>query len=326
MKNSDAVARYWRKSLFDSSYAHVTIGEGTRDGFLLQDGGAGEWRVHKDVLRGINHTQGGSFLLGIGGISRSTGRESMRHITPILLVPVLVDREGRTAPDFDAGGPWIQRALFFRPFSFADSEKSEWKVSTYPLLGNAGEKPVEDLPWENRWQVAMPMIDKLLKLISGGVNPWSRDNGAGFLEDMRGKVPEGWVVEKSVFFIPTPASEINRTKMTGPLLVAYDQIMEAMMSGKPPELINNFTRTGEHLKHRAQPLGMEDPIYTMQAHVAQIGDAFPLDRDQRRAAQTAAVMENGDILAVEGPPGTGKTALIQALVAERDGEIRTDES
>jgi hypothetical protein len=316
VKNSDAVARYWRKSLFDSSYAHVTIGEGTRDGFLLQDGGAGEWRVHKDVLRGINHTQGGSFLLGIGGISRSTGRESMRHITPILLVPVLVDREGRTAPDFDAGGPWIQRALFFRPFSFADSEKSEWKVSTYPLLGNAGEKPVEDLPWENRWQVAMPMIDKLLKLISGGVNPWSRDNGAGFLEDMRGKVPEGWVVEKSVFFIPTPASEINRTKMTGPLLVAYDQIMEAMMSGKPPELINNFTRTGEHLKHRAQPLGMEDPIYTMQAHVAQIGDAFPLDRDQRRAAQTAAVMENGDILAVEGPPGTGKTALIQALVAD----------
>ena len=43
MKNSDAVVRYWRKSLSDESYAHITIGEGTRDGLALRttNGGAG---------------------------------------------------------------------------------------------------------------------------------------------------------------------------------------------------------------------------------------------------------------------------------------------
>ena len=316
MKNSDAVVRYWRKSLSDESYAHITIGEGTRDGFLLQDGTAGDWKVHKDVLAGINHPDGGSFVLGIGALTRATGRESMRTIMPILMVPVEVNRKGDIVPDFNAGGPWLQRALFFRPFSFADSEKVEWKVSTYPLVGNAGDKPVQDLPWENRWQVAMPMVDKLVRVISGGVAGWSADNGESFVRDMVGKVPEGWVAEKSVFFIPAQAYEINRTRMTGPLLVAYDHLIEKMAGGKPPLLIDNFARTEDHVKRQAQPLGDEDRLFAMQSHIAQVGDRFPLDDDQRRAAQTTAVMETGDILAIEGPPGTGKTALIQALVAD----------
>ena len=82
MKNSDAVVRYWRKSLSDESYAHITIGEGTRDGFLLQDGTAGDWKIHKDVLAGINHPDGGSFVLGIGALTRgrTSSRVTCRHL------------------------------------------------------------------------------------------------------------------------------------------------------------------------------------------------------------------------------------------------------
>ena len=140
MQNSEKVIRYWRKSLSDESYAHVVVGEGTHDGFLLSDGTAGQWKVSPEILSGIGHPEGGSYLLGVGALSRVTGREGMRNIIPMLIVPIEVNRQGEIAPDFEAGGPWLQRALFFQPFRFANSEEVEWKVSTYPLLGDAGDK------------------------------------------------------------------------------------------------------------------------------------------------------------------------------------------
>jgi len=314
VRNAESVVRYWRKSLSDESYAHVVIGEGTHDGFLLADGTAGQWKVATEILSGIGHPEGGSYLLGIGALSRVTGREGMRSIIPMLLIPVEVNRQGEIAPDFAAGGPWLQRALFFQPFRFANSEEVEWKVSTYPLLGEAGDKAVQDLPWEHRWQVAMPMVDKLLRVISAGSNGWSKDNGISFVSDMTGRIPEGWVVDRAVFFLPMQASEINRTRMTGPLLASYDHLTERMLNGRPPKVLHQFASIDP--ERPKQPIDQKDRVAAVQAHLGQVGDQYPMDPDQRRAAQTAAVMEEGGILAVEGPPGTGKTSLIQALVAD----------
>lgn len=50
-------------------------------------------------------------------------------------------------------------------------------------------------------------------------------------------------------------------------------------------------------------------------HVGQMGSAFPLSISQREALHHFLNMENGEILAVNGPPGTGKTTLIQSIVA-----------
>jgi hypothetical protein len=316
MQNSEKVIRYWRKSLSDESYAHVVVGEGTHDGFLLPEGTAGQWKVSPEILSGIGHPEGGSYLLGIGALSRVTGREGMRSILPVLIVPIEVNRRGEIAPDFEAGGPWLQRALFFQPFRFANSEAVEWKISTYPLLGDAGDKSVQDLPWEHRWQVAMPMVDKLLKTVTGGVNGWTRDNGESVIADLTGKLPEGWVAERAVFFIPLQAYEINRTSMTGPLLTAYDHLTEVMLNGRPPRTLQRFLSVGGEGDRPKVPVDAQDRLAAVRAHLGQVGDQFPMDEDQRRAAQTAAVMEEGSILAVEGPPGTGKTALIQALVAD----------
>ncbi|MED1722041.1 AAA domain-containing protein [Brevibacillus parabrevis] len=48
----------------------------------------------------------------------------------------------------------------------------------------------------------------------------------------------------------------------------------------------------------------------------QMGGEYPLSPSQREAVNHFNHMENGEILAVNGPPGTGKTTLLQSIVAD----------
>ncbi|WP_312284023.1 hypothetical protein [Candidatus Igneacidithiobacillus taiwanensis] len=78
MKEQVHVARYWRQAVSESAYAHIEVGEGTRDAFLLNGTSPSEWVISKEVLRGIGRARGGNFLLGFSGVFRMTGREGLR--------------------------------------------------------------------------------------------------------------------------------------------------------------------------------------------------------------------------------------------------------
>ena len=52
------------------------------------------------------------------------------------------------------------------------------------------------------------------------------------------------------------------------------------------------------------------------AHSGQMNGKFHLADSQRTAMHYAAAAQNGEILAVSGPPGTGKTTLLQSVVAD----------
>ncbi|TCL36787.1 AAA domain-containing protein [Anaerospora hongkongensis] len=53
----------------------------------------------------------------------------------------------------------------------------------------------------------------------------------------------------------------------------------------------------------------------MQKHCGQMNGEYPLSPSQRECINHFSCMENGEILAVNGPPGTGKTTLLQSIVA-----------
>ncbi|MCL1918096.1 MAG: hypothetical protein FWG14_07245 [Peptococcaceae bacterium] len=65
----------------------------------------------------------------------------------------------------------------------------------------------------------------------------------------------------------------------------------------------------------AQPLIPLDDTNSMMRHVGQMNGEYPLSDSQREALNQFEVMKEGEILAVSGPPGTGKTTLIQSIVA-----------
>jgi len=46
-------------------------------------------------------------------------------------------------------------------------------------------------------------------------------------------------------------------------------------------------------------------------------DLFPLDNSQRLILQKMARMAPGNVLAVNGPPGSGKTAMLKAVIAHQ---------
>ncbi len=58
----------------------------------------------------------------------------------------------------------------------------------------------------------------------------------------------------------------------------------------------------------------DNPRDTLHHH-AQFGSAFPLSPSQRTAVHQTLRLKKGEILAVTGPPGTGKTTFIQSIVA-----------
>ncbi|QJB40408.1 hypothetical protein HF324_22200 [Chitinophaga oryzae] len=50
-------------------------------------------------------------------------------------------------------------------------------------------------------------------------------------------------------------------------------------------------------------------------HLGQMAYAYPLSVSQRKSLYHLQTLDNGEILAVNGPPGTGKTTLLQSVVA-----------
>lgn len=58
-----------------------------------------------------------------------------------------------------------------------------------------------------------------------------------------------------------------------------------------------------------------DSIEAACAHVGHMSPVYPLAQAQRDALSHFLKISNGEILAVNGPPGTGKTTMIQGIVA-----------
>ncbi|MFA7566518.1 MAG: AAA domain-containing protein [Alkalispirochaeta sp.] len=56
-------------------------------------------------------------------------------------------------------------------------------------------------------------------------------------------------------------------------------------------------------------------IFLNEQHVGQMGNLFPLSDSQRRAFAAHTSTRQGETLAIHGPPGTGKTTLLQTVVA-----------
>ncbi|WP_312284010.1 AAA domain-containing protein, partial [Candidatus Igneacidithiobacillus taiwanensis] len=316
MKEQVRVARYWRQAVSESAYAHIEVGEGTRDAFLLKGTSPSEWVISKEVLRGIGRARGGNFLLGFGGVFRMTGREGLRRIVPTILVPVEVDDNGMVTPDFEITGPWLQRAMLFSPFNLASQESADWRISERAMMQDTDGKLIVDLPWEDQWQMAIAMVDRITQIITDA--RWSADGGATVAEQLDKKLPEGWITEKSILFIPTNPANVNRTQITGPMLVAYDHIVERFQNGKPvPQIAIRYADPhADEAIFLQTGISGDERVHAMGMHLGQMSNSYSMDKTQRRVVETQAMMLEGGIAAVSGPPGTGKTTLIQGVIAD----------
>lgn len=89
----------------------------------------------------------------------------------------------------------------------------------------------------------------------------------------------------------------------------YNHILEDSQA-KP--LYDTFISTSEAI---SEPL-IPNSLSNMHLHAGQMGGEYPLSPSQREAINHYNNMNNGEVLAVNGPPGTGKTTLLQSIVAD----------
>jgi len=140
---------------------------------------------------------------------------------------------------------------------------------------------------ESNWRLYRKYCRKLMDEVAGdwfGKKDQYKRKGGGFAE----------IVSDSTPFVRA-------------ILKAYD----CVLSEQPKALLlERYARTEVF---QTRPL-MDDPL-DVSTRLGHVSDKFPLAASQRQVLAHLAIAEQGEILAVNGPPGTGKTTLLLSAVA-----------
>ncbi|QNO15936.1 DNA helicase [Alkalicella caledoniensis] len=109
---------------------------------------------------------------------------------------------------------------------------------------------------------------------------------------------------------------INATKA---ILSLYDHMLRGTEENSNDSILRTKVPTYENfVSLESKPVKdlVKNELDQMKRHVGQMGGEYPLSPSQRECINHFVNMDDTDILAVNGPPGTGKTTLLQSIVAD----------
>jgi len=102
------------------------------------------------------------------------------------------------------------------------------------------------------------------------------------------------------------------------------KVLDALVGEmKPPPLYKRFC--SDKSPNLEPNLDIQFDTLLAKTHIGQMTGEFPLSPKQRNALHHLFRQKNGDILAVNGPPGTGKTTLLRSVVANLWAQAALDE-
>ena len=222
---------------------------------------------------------------------RRAGRE--KPLTP-LWIPARLSQDGDLTPSNELM-PWIPRDLL-APAQVAETIGSVSAMDHFlthnPTIQN-GETTDSEPRWIDVWQYSNDMLQNVA--------------GQTFEEfDVRGYDRETTpriLLDEDVWFIPAH------------IIRLYDAILLRLEdeSLAPPKLLPRLTSLRDE---PLRPLLDEDQRVEKSAqHLGYMEWRHPLSVSQREAVDHFLTLSDGEILAINGPPGTGKTTLLQSVVA-----------
>ena len=307
-----AFAQYWRNSLADA--------ETSKGAFRLQDCGAFLQLPPETLASGIASAEivekcfadekAQTHFVEIvlrpevycaplqHGIVAENGNPPI--ITPIV-TPALLYRDGRIYP----GAQTIMPRDILEPidegsFSIGSvASRDEW-LSLHTIFGisefDENGEPLDDETFHNRWEEYRIDCSYFFDAVA-----FDWRNSSNYL-----RANYGYLLKKSMI------------KASMHILALYDHLQKEQPAAP---LFANYARAA---------LAPTEPCLPQNAafaeRLAHASDQYPLAAAQRDALAHLLRGEHGDILAVNGPPGTGKTTLLLSVVASLWAEAALKES
>jgi hypothetical protein len=219
----------------------------------------------------------------------------------VLICPILLSK--KTYNQIKITPLWIPARLLLDGTLIVDEESLPWISRQYlePIdSDNIAIGLVDDFerflcnhaPPTQNWEEFWAYCEQMLKTVTGmGFNNF-------FIQEYEVNNNAFIVIEDVVQGASTHIKKL------------YDSLKEKNDFGA---LFKNFTKpTSEDIK---QLLSLEQQITNIKKHLGQMTGKYALSLSQRESLSHFFSLKDGEILAINGPPGTGKTTLLQSVVA-----------
>lgn len=280
---------YWRASLIDATKNAPTDSEITSavhidenaisSGIVDRDQVERFWQLTDEEIRSGQTRMSVCVAIHCFSVKVNHGEQLTnlsRKTYPLIIIPAFISREGNLEP---AENPYVPR-------EFVGPNNDEFWVVTMDRLDAFY---TQNITAAKRWEDAFELSKKLFSILNideysdvfitqkgGFVRPWKKAGGA-----------EKSVVQLYDALIKNESGDINSSALA------------AILSGRKDNLIDNL-----HAQKNA----------LSQQHVGQMGGEYGLSYSQRMS-MLAFLSKNSKVLAINGAPGTGKTTLLQSVVA-----------
>lgn len=291
MKNIKKIISYWEKSLVDADRLTVDLTKvksiKSTELIEIQSGKLSDTITNfyfKDNKEQDNDVI--KVLLSPLVLKLKTEHGAYKGSLPEKLIPLWVpaklDKEGFLSID-KGSFPWIPRN-YLEP-----SLGNVMPIGTIEALDSFLSK--KNIPQEN-WGEFWNYVEELFKYVTA---------------------------QKLDNYIHVDYSRTNTAFIT-------DEVSPTGISNSIIELYNDLSKMEgtKKLLQRYASLSDVEPIPSLDkighfdmssAHIGQMSSKFSVSKSQRDTIHHFLTMEDGDILAVNGPPGTGKTTLLQSIIS-----------
>lgn len=240
-------------------------------------------------------------------ILRSTTRSFDDDCTheALLVIPASVSTKDGSLSypgDWNSASPWIPRMLLDEGHDMRGVEKADILIGTYAayksyVSSSAGiRRRVDNASQDDQWRTYCDYAEGLYQKVFS----CSQEELAE--RELR-------VDDDSIYLLIN-----NAVNASAPIERLYQRIRTQGSKSNGVALFNSMTR----LEPREQTVARlpDDGFDEIVTHAGTASREYPLADSQRLALHRQNQLPEGEALAVSGPPGTGKTTLLQSIVAD----------